>query len=255
MTGNGNGTGVPTAAARARPVVLLRYRPGLTGQSTRTVHLVPLPLAGLAGSAGVALCGALLCPDQAETITPGHGVPCSLCVISHASAGPPPAPASTPGTEPSADGPGGDTRPRPAALGYQTWGWPVILRRNQVWLTLEPHTVALIIPALLAAQVTAILSQPHYPPPVLVHPDAPEHRVLLAGEPYGVDLPWPPGVHRASGALPLPPTKTPRGPVTWVHPPQPDALRMCREVDVFAALRTVLRNAPPAEPPPGSEPP
>ncbi|MGH3777964.1 MAG: hypothetical protein ACRDRR_19895, partial [Pseudonocardiaceae bacterium] len=78
----------------------------------------------------------------------------------------------------------------------------------------------------------------------LVHPDTPEHRVLLAGERYGVALPWPPGVHRASGTLPLPPTKTARGAVTWVHPPEADALRLCREVDVFAALRTALRDPP-----------
>lgn len=90
----GNGTGVPTAAARARPVVLLRYRSGVAGQTAHTVHLVPLPVGGPAGAAGVALCGVLLCPNQAETVTPGHGVPCSLCVISHVSADlPPPRPA------------------------------------------------------------------------------------------------------------------------------------------------------------------
>ena len=71
-----------------------------------------------------------------------------------------------------------------------------------------------------------------------------QHRVLLAGERYGVALPWPPGVHRASGTLPLPPTKTAGGPVTWVHPPEADALRLCREVDVFGALRTALRDPP-----------
>ncbi len=185
----GNGTGVPTVAAEAWPVVLLRYRSGPTGQTARTVHLVPLPAGGLAGAATVALCGALLCPDQIETVTPGHGVPCSLCVISHASASPPPAPASTPTTRSPADGPGSDTSPRSAALGYHTWGWPVTLRRNQVWLTLQPDTVALIIPVPLAAQANAILSQRRCPPPVLAHPDAPEHRVMLAGEPYGVSLP------------------------------------------------------------------
>lgn len=250
-----NGTGVPTAAAGARPVVLLRSRSGATGQTARPVHLVPLPVGGLAGAAGIALCGALLCPDHTEMVTPGHGVPCSLCVISHVSASPPQPLASTPTTEPPADGLSSDTRPRPAALCYQACGWPVTLRGNQVWLTLQPDTVALIIPALHAAQATAILSQRRCPPPVLAHPDAPEHRVLLAGEPYGVDLPWPPGVHRASGALPLPPTQTPRGPITWVHPPQPDALRLCREVDVFAALRTALGHPPPADPPPDGDPP
>lgn len=42
--------------------------------------------------------------------------------------------------------------------------------------------------------------------------------------------------HRITGALPLPPTVTTHGPVCWIHPPQPGALRLCREFDVFAAL-------------------
>lgn len=55
----GNGTGVPGAAAAAPPVALLRYRPGVTEQTARLVHLVPLPVvAGQAGAAGIALCGA-----------------------------------------------------------------------------------------------------------------------------------------------------------------------------------------------------
>jgi hypothetical protein len=37
---------------------------------------------------------------------------------------------------------------------------------------------------------------------------------------------------------------TPRGPLTWAHPPQADALRLCREFEVFAAVRTALRDPP-----------
>lgn len=48
-------------------------------------------------------------------------------------------------------------------------------------------------------------------------------------------------MYRVTGTL-LPPTVTTRGPVRWVRPPQPDALRLCREADVLAALRA----APPA---------
>jgi hypothetical protein len=102
--------------------------------------------------------------------------------------------------------------------------------------------VALIIRLPLAARVTAILRQRHCAPPVLVHPDTPEHRIVLAGEPYGVDLAWPSGVHRPSGSLPLPPTTTPRGPITWIHPPRPDALQLCREIDVFSAVRAALQD-------------
>ncbi|MGH3547726.1 MAG: hypothetical protein ACRDQU_06335 [Pseudonocardiaceae bacterium] len=242
-TVNGYSSGGPEAVVGARPVVLLRYRPGVAGETTRVVHLVPSPLgARETCAAEVALCGASLCLDQMEAITPGEGVPCSLCLISHVSAGPPPA--ELPAPAPPADITSSDGRPLAAALGYRVWGWPVTLRGDQVWLSLEPDTVALIVPVLLAAQVTAILHQRRCPPLVLVHPDTPEHRVLLAGQPYGVGLPWPSGVRRVGGAVSLPPTKTARGPVTWVYPPEADALRLCREVDVFGALRTALRGPP-----------
>ncbi|MCA1695768.1 MAG: hypothetical protein LC749_14140 [Actinobacteria bacterium] len=195
------------------------------------------------GAAGVALCGVLLCVGQVEAVTLGEGVPCSLCLVSQVSAGPPP-PGDLPAPAPPADITSSDTRPLAAAVGYRVWGWPVTSRGDQVWLRLEPDAVALVVPVLLAERVTAILTQRRCPPLVLVHPDAPEHRVLLAGEPYGVGLPWPTGVHRVGGTVSLPPTKTARGPVTWVYPPEADALRLCREVDVFGALRTALRGPP-----------
>ncbi|MGH3571821.1 MAG: hypothetical protein ACRDUW_08335, partial [Pseudonocardiaceae bacterium] len=115
-------------------------------------------------------------------------VPCSLCLISHVSAGPSP-PADLPAPAPPADITSSDAGPLAAAVAYRVWGWPVTLRGDQVWLSLEPDTVALVVPVLLAEQVTAILNQRRCPPLVRVHPDTPEHRVLLAGEPYGVGLP------------------------------------------------------------------
>lgn len=238
---NGHSAEAPAAVAEARPVVLMRYRPGAVGQTARTVHMVPLPLVSKVGAAGVALCGALLCLDQVETVILSEGVPCSLCLISQIRAEPLPTPTATASL---ADASIGACGPREAAVVYQAWGWPVTQHRNEVWLTLEPDTVALIIPQPLAARVTAILRQRRCPPPVLAHPDTPEHWIVLAGEPYGVDLAWPSGVHRPSGSLPLPPTRTPRGPITWVEPPQPDALQLCREIDVFSAVRTALRDPP-----------
>ena len=151
---NGHSIGGSAAVTGARPVMLLRYRPGVTGETARTVHLVPLRSDGQAGTAAIALCGALLRPDQVETVILGHGVPCSLCVISHASASAPQAPVDAPATPPPVD----DTRPLAAAAGYRLWGWPVTLCGNQVWLNLEPEAVALIIPVLLAEQVAVILS-------------------------------------------------------------------------------------------------
>lgn len=239
-TANGHSTTGPAAVAGARPLMLLRYRSGITGQAGRTVHLVPLPPGGQAGAAGVALCGALLCPDQVETVTPGHGVPCSMCMVSHLSASPQP----TPATAPLAHTTASETSSLAAAVCYKAWGWPVTLRGDQVWLNLEPDKVALIIPMLLAAQVTEILRQRRCLPLVLAHPDTPEYWVLPATERYAVTLPWPPGMYRATGTVPLPPATTARGPVTWVHPPEADALRQCREIDIFTAVRAAQRDPP-----------
>ncbi|MGH3896805.1 MAG: hypothetical protein ACRDTA_00845 [Pseudonocardiaceae bacterium] len=109
-------------------------------------------------------------------------------------------------------------------------------------MSLEHDLVALIM---LAIQVRAILIRQRCLPPVLVHPYAPEHQVLLANERYEVTLSWPPGVHRVTTALLLPPTMTTRGPITWVAPLQQDSLRQCREIDVRAAVRAALSDPPP----------
>lgn len=154
-----------------------------------------------AGAAGVALCGALLLPNLVETVARGQSLPCTLCMINYRDAGPPP----TPAVVPLGEGISGETDPLVAAVCYQAWGWPVTLRGHQVWLTPQPDTVALIIPVLLAAQVSGILNQRRRRPPTLIHPEAPEHWVMLAGEhPHGA-LPWPRCVHQSTGALPLPP--------------------------------------------------
>ncbi|MGH3697521.1 MAG: hypothetical protein ACRDRX_26670 [Pseudonocardiaceae bacterium] len=241
-----NGNGPHLTVTHARPLVLLRYRPGIVGETARTVHLAPLPTDGTGAIS--AYCGALH-PDQVETVTPGHGMPCTRCVLSHV---------STDGTQTTEDPTAApalpsqdsvDVTPLTAATCYQAWGWPVSLRRDHVWLHLGGHTVALVIPMPLAPQVVAILRQRRCSPPVLAHPYVPEHYVLLAGERYGVSLPWPPGIHRVTATLLLPPTITSRGPITWIHPPEPDALQLCREIDVVAAVRTALSSPPPSSRP------
>ncbi|MGH3804926.1 MAG: hypothetical protein ACRDTD_33235 [Pseudonocardiaceae bacterium] len=161
-----------------------------------------------------------------------------------------PAPTEDPSTAPALPSEhGAGTTPLAAATCYRAWGWPVTLRRDQVWLGLGDDVVALAIPVSLAPQVTAILRQRRCPPPLLAHPYAPEHQVLVAGERYGVSLPWPPGVHRVTATLLLPPTMTLRGPITWIHPPEPNALRHCREINVAAAVRTALSDPPPSSGP------
>lgn len=200
------------------PLVLLRYRSEFTRHAPRVAHLVPLPPAH---QAGIAFCGALLRPDLVEMVTPGQGAPCTFCATNR--------------RDRTADRNSVTTR-------YREWGWPVTPRAHQVWLDLEPDTVALTIPAPLATHAGTILTQWGCPPPTLmIHPDAPGHRVVLAAQRHSMAPPYPRGVHRITGALPLPPSTTPRGPLTWAHPPKPGPLRLCREFEVFAALRTVLR--------------
>lgn len=187
--------------AGARPVPLARSRPGSTGQVAYPVHLIPLPLRSETANTLGALCGARLDADQIETVAPGEGAPCTLCLVIHISDSPTPLPTASPPDDPE---PG----PRAAATEYRSWGWPVTVRRDQIWLSLDAHAVALIIPTALATDVTAILATRHCLAPVLAHPHAPGHRIILGSEPYGVPLPWPPGVQKAIGSLLLPPTST-----------------------------------------------
>jgi hypothetical protein len=229
------------AVAAARPVILVRYRPGVTGETARTVHVVPLPIDGQAGVVG-ALCGAALLRDDIETVIPGEGMPCTFCLINQ-----------TLSTVQAGEPPAG--RPDSAATGlaaggitYQEWGWPVILHRDQVRLSLDHDVSALAIPVPLCTEVTEILVQRRCAPPVLAHPYIPDHHILLTGERYGVPLPWPPQVHQVTGILLLPPTVTARGPITWTNPPREDSLQLCREIDLFGALRTTLNDAPPGAP-------
>ncbi|HET9255815.1 MAG TPA: hypothetical protein VFO16_11505 [Pseudonocardiaceae bacterium] len=125
---------------------------------------------------------------------------------------------------------------------YQEWGWPVSLRGDQVRLETQADMVGLIIPTLLATELTTTLAAQRSSPPVVVHPAAPTHRMLVCSEPFAVALPWPPAVLRVDPPLLLPPTPTPRGPLAWGNQPHPHGLRLCREIDAFAALRTLLKD-------------
>ncbi len=202
-----NGTGSHAAVTDARPVTLVRYRPGVVGETARTVHLVPLPVGGPAGAVA-ALCGTPLRREDVEPVTPGQGMPCSVCVLSRVAGGPPPPPVTTGDTRV-------DTDPLAATAGYRAWGWPVILRRDQIRLNLDGDTVALIIPVLLAAEVTAILAMRRCPVPVLAHPYAPEHRILLVAEHF-----------RGGAALATGRTRGHRNPAALTHrdSPRPDHL-------------------------------
>ncbi|MGH3825322.1 MAG: hypothetical protein ACRDRA_21155 [Pseudonocardiaceae bacterium] len=56
-----------------RPLVLLRYLPGITGHTARTVHLVLMPHG--CADAITALGGALLHSDQVKAVPPGQECP------------------------------------------------------------------------------------------------------------------------------------------------------------------------------------
>lgn len=137
-----------------------------------------------------------------------------------------------------------------AVAGYRKLGWPIILRGEDMSLDMDTlDAVALVIPAVLGTEVSEILVRRRCPPAVLAHPSLPAHRIILAGERYPVPLTWPPGVHRVTGTVLLPPTVTTHGPVFWVYPPEPNALKLCREFDVCAALHTALSDPPPSSSP------
>ncbi|MGH3917040.1 MAG: hypothetical protein ACRDTC_27055 [Pseudonocardiaceae bacterium] len=140
-----------------------------------------------------------------------------------------------------------DADPLIATADYRSWGWPITLHHDQTWLNLNRDAVALIIPTPLVTEVTTVLTLRRCPPAVLAHPYTPGHQVFLTDEPYGVALPCPPRVHRVTATVLLPPTVTPRGPVTWIHPPQANSLRFCREIDLFGALRTVMGKSSPVK--------
>ncbi|MGQ0719225.1 MAG: hypothetical protein ACT4NP_18315 [Pseudonocardiales bacterium] len=181
-----NGDGGPCAGAAVtgdRPVVLVRYRPGVTGQTARIVHVVPLPTDSQAGAVS-ALCGALLSLHNIETVTPGQGMPCRLCVVNHVTS-------STATREPPATNPDGADTAGPAAGGvtFQEWGWPVTCHRDQIQLSLHHDVSALTIPIPLCTTVTEILTQRRCAPPVLAHPYTPDHRIVLTGQRYDVTLP------------------------------------------------------------------
>lgn len=241
-------TGGPAGNGGARAVMLVRYLPYRTtiGPAGGEVHLLPLPLRGEDGRREVisALCGRGLHIEHIETVLPGQGLWCTWCFVVHVLGGPPAVTSRTGRTGLDADRVAGRSA---AEVAYQRLGWPVTRRRGQVTLDLEldVDAVALLLPVALVGEVADVLTRRRCPPPVLAHPATPTHRVIVAGEPCPVPLDWPVGVHRITRTLLLPPSVTTWGPLCWVRPPQPDALRLCKEINVISALRAVLRTPPP----------
>jgi hypothetical protein len=66
----------------------VRFKPGVVGESRRTCHLVPVPKAGMAPDALVALCGQRFAPGQAALLDGLSGMPCIGCVALSISSAP-----------------------------------------------------------------------------------------------------------------------------------------------------------------------
>ncbi|MGQ0719277.1 MAG: hypothetical protein ACT4NP_18575 [Pseudonocardiales bacterium] len=205
------------------PVVLVRALRGC-GEAGRVVHVVALSDGtGPPGLLG-ARCGISLVGNEVETVEPGVGMPCPGCLLYR------------------------DVMSlSPSVSSYRQWGWPVRGSADQVLLDLDGEYTAVVMPARLAQAVSAILTGRDRCAPVLVNPSAPLERTLVAGEPYGVPLPWPGGVRLVTGALALPPSATPCGSLRWEQLPPDPSLAGCREIDIFSAVHTTLHAAADAE--------
>lgn len=172
-------------------MVLVRRRLDAAEPADHAVHLVVLPLGGTGGEVS-ALCGVRIPAAHIETVPPGEGVWCTLCFVCHVTGSPPTQGAIGSGSEPTLVVPG-----------YRELGWPVTVRGDQISLNLDLDldAVALVIPALLGTEVAEILTRRHCPAAVLAHPALPAHRIIIAGERFGIPLSWPAGVHRVTGTL------------------------------------------------------
>ena len=63
------------------PVLLVRKRAGVVGETQRTCHLVPLPDDGHSPVALVAYCGEHIQPGEAELLSQPSGMPCIGCLF------------------------------------------------------------------------------------------------------------------------------------------------------------------------------
>ena len=215
-------------------VLAARYRPGVGAQADHPVHLLPLPVH--AGGPVGALCGSLLSPQELETVEPGHGTLCSICLRQQTATL---QASTTEAAMPQTAGPATHL----AETAYCALDWPVRLRGNHVVLPLGHCATAQIMPMDLAEAITSILTALDRPAPVLLHPDAPGCAVVITGEPYGVPLPWPEAVQVITGMLALPPSRTPHGPVRWYSHVPDHPLATCRQIDILAAVRTAGPDA------------
>ncbi|GGM74639.1 hypothetical protein GCM10012275_51660 [Longimycelium tulufanense] len=61
--------------------MLVRFLPGMVGETSRVVHLVPAPSAPELPTELVAYCGTTIPPDAAERLDAVEGMPCTTCLL------------------------------------------------------------------------------------------------------------------------------------------------------------------------------
>jgi hypothetical protein len=64
-----------------RPVILVRFRPGVVGERRRTIHVVPIPEGDVPPVELTALCGQVFRPGTAERLDSSLGMPCDICFM------------------------------------------------------------------------------------------------------------------------------------------------------------------------------
>jgi hypothetical protein len=121
---------------------------------------------------------------------------------------------------------GADEQLRHAAHQYRLeLGWATTVRGDQLALELDDDIWGLQMPTDLAASLLTALRAMHLSCPVI---DLPEPRSVVLIEPGRVDaapaLPRPVGKLPAGCRVPLPPSRTDRGPVRWLTC-EPDGTR------------------------------
>ena len=64
-----------------RPVLLIRFKPGVVGETRRTVHVVPAPDGGAMPDVLTAYCGQQFPPGVIELLGRHEGMLCNPCIL------------------------------------------------------------------------------------------------------------------------------------------------------------------------------
>ena len=62
------------------PVIFVRLKRGLIGESRRVVHVVPIPHLDASPAALIAYCGEPIRPGTADLLSDAVGMPCERCL-------------------------------------------------------------------------------------------------------------------------------------------------------------------------------